>query len=50
MTRAAGTDDRVGGFDVGRGAGQAEVAARQVFADRSEGEDRMVEHIGLGLK
>ena len=31
--------------DVGRGAGEAEVAAREIFADRTECEDRMIENV-----
>src|ERR1700684_3060511 len=42
---AAAADDGVGGFDVGRGACEAEVAAREIFADRTEREDRVVENV-----
>src|SRR3984957_3708590 len=42
---AAAADDGVGGFDVGRGACEAEVAAREIFADRTEREDRVIEDV-----
>src|SRR6185312_17419967 len=45
VTGTAAADDWVGGPDVGRGAREAEVAARQVLAERSDGVNRMVEDV-----
>jgi hypothetical protein len=42
---AAGADDGVGSFDVGRGAREAEVAFSQELFDRTDREDRVIEDV-----